>query len=368
MLRALSNQPRAYAWGSSTLLADLQGRPAATRPEAEVWFGDHPADPADLAGGGTLDEVTGGRLPYLLKLLAAAAPLSIQAHPTREQAEAGFAREAHLASDDPARSYRDANHKPELIVALSERFEAMVGLRPLEETAALLETLPGTPGVLALRGRLTASGSLAEVIGWALTDAGAAEIAEIADAIASASAPAFAVNLAALARIAALHPGDGGLIVALLMNHLELRAGEAIFLPAGVPHAYLSGLGVEIMAASDNVLRGGLTSKHIDVPGLLEILDDSPARVPVQHPDAASAIAHYQAPVTDFALQRVRLDRSPVGVSLSGPAIVLATAGQVTVSTGGEGLEVPVGTAAFVAEEASLSLSGSGEAFIAQPG
>src|SRR5690606_6590343 len=138
MLLTLTNEPRAYAWGSTTLLAELEGRTPTGRPEAEVWFGDHPAAPADGTGAGaagtTLDGVTGGSLPYLLKLLAAGAPLSIQVHPTLAQARAGWAREAGLGADDPSRNYRDDNHKPELIVALSERFEALSGLRPVART------------------------------------------------------------------------------------------------------------------------------------------------------------------------------------------------------------------------------------------
>jgi mannose-6-phosphate isomerase len=116
MLLSLTNTPRDYAWGSDSLLAELEGRIPTGAPEAEVWFGDHPGDPADVAGGGTLDQITGGTLPYLLKLLAAGRPLSIQVHPTIEQARAGWARESGLAADDPQRNYRDDNHKPELLV------------------------------------------------------------------------------------------------------------------------------------------------------------------------------------------------------------------------------------------------------------
>lgn len=368
MLIPLSNTPRDYAWGSTTLLAALEGRPAAQQPEAEVWFGDHPADPADLPGGRTLDAITGGGLPYLVKLLAAEAPLSIQAHPSKAQAEIGFAREASLPPDAADRSYRDANHKPELIVALSERFDALAGLRPLDQTRTLLAALPAAPGVEALRERVDRE-PLNDVIAWALMDASAAEIGDIAAAVHRASAPAFVQNLAALRRIASLHPGDPGLIVAMLMNHVVLSAGEALFLPAGVLHAYLSGLGLEVMAASDNVLRGGLTSKHIDVPELVEILDSSPGALPVQRPDAAATIVDFEVPVSDFTLRRVRLEEAPIDLSISGPTIVIATAGAITVSADTASLPIPVGTAAFVtADEPSLRLSGPGEAFLVQPG
>src|SRR6218665_891780 len=178
MLLSLSNEPRDYAWGSHTLLADLEGRSPSSRPEAEVWFGDHPGDPADLDGGGTLDGVTGGELPYLLKLLAAASPLSIQVHPTIDQARAGCAREAALGLDDPARNYRDDNHKPELIVALSDRFESLSGLRPVGDTLRLLEVL-GAPAD-ELRRRLSADGDvLGETIGWLLSGAAQSDVDEI---------------------------------------------------------------------------------------------------------------------------------------------------------------------------------------------
>ena len=130
MLLSLTNTPRDYAWGSTSLLAEMEGRSASGAPEAEVWFGDHPGDPADVVGAGTLDEVTGGSLPYLLKLLAAAQPLSIQVHPTIAQAQRGWEREQAKSGDDPTRNYRDANHKPELIVALSDTFQSLSG-RPV---------------------------------------------------------------------------------------------------------------------------------------------------------------------------------------------------------------------------------------------
>ncbi len=370
MLIPISNTPRDYAWGSTTLLAALQGRVPSGAPEAEVWFGDHPGDPADIPGG-TLDEVTGGALPYLVKLLAAGAPLSIQAHPAKAQAEAGFAREAHLPVEE--RTYQDDNHKPELIVALSERFEALAGLRPLEQTRLLLGSLPRNDGMRVLRERLEGAGdSPRAAIEWALAAASPAEIADIAEAVdagSRAERSGHAENLAALARIAQLHPGDGGLVVALLMNHVVLGRGEAIFLPAGVLHAYLSGLGVEVMAASDNVLRGGLTVKAVDVAELLAILDSAPAPVPIQHPDPDAAVAAYRVPVPDFALRRVRVEGQPLDIPISGSAIVIATRGEVAVTGDAETRDVPVGGAVFAtADERMLRLSGSGEAFIAQPG
>lgn len=374
MLLSLSNTPRDYAWGSRTLLAALEGRDPAAGPEAEVWFGDHPGDPADVAGGGTLDAVTGGSLPYLLKLLAAASPLSIQVHPTIAQAQAGWAREAGMDAADPRRNYRDDNHKPELIVALSERFESLSGLRPVGDTLRLLALLGDGPGVAALRDRLLAEGDvLRNAIGWLLSGDARTEVDEIIAAVRHAAATStgeWAEGLRAIAGIADSYPGDPGVVVALLMNHVVLSRGEGLFLRAGLLHAYVSGLGVEIMAASDNVLRGGLTPKHIDVAELLSILDTTPGEVPVLRPASDGTITDYPVDVPDFALRRVVLSGTPVRVEVSGPTMVLATGGRVSASTAdGESVDVAVGAVAFAGvEETALTISGDGEAFIATPG
>lgn len=374
MLRRLTNVPRDYAWGSPSLLAELEGRTPTGAPEAEVWFGDHPGDPADVAGGGTLAEITGGTLPYLLKLLAAARPLSIQVHPTREQARAGWDRESALPLDDPRRNYRDDNHKPELLVALSDRFESLSGLRPVAGTLPLLDALGDVPAVRSLRERLTGDGDpLGDAIGWLLGGEAQAEVEEIiAAVVGAADGPAGEEypSLRAVAAIAETSPGDPGVVVALLMNHLVLRRGEGVFLRAGLLHAYLSGLGVEVMAASDNVLRGGLTSKRIDVPELLAVLDTTPGEVPVLRPEADEPVTTYPVPVSDFALRRVRVDGAATSLEVAGPTMVLATAGAVrVVAESGEEVDVPVGGAVYAdAEERLLTLSGTGEAFVATPG
>ncbi|MBW8761682.1 MAG: mannose-6-phosphate isomerase, class I [Microbacterium sp.] len=372
MLLSLSNVPRDYAWGSHTLLAELEGRAPSAAPEAEVWFGDHPGDPADVAGDGTLDAVTGGTLPYLLKLLAAASPLSIQVHPTVEQARAGWERETGLSLDDPARNYRDANHKPELIVALSERFESLSGLRPVAETLRLLEIVGSSAD--PLRARLSGDGDvLRDAIGWLLSGEAQGDVDAIAAAVGEASeteSGEWADALRAVAGIADAYPGDPGVVVALLMNHVVLSRGEGVFLKAGLLHAYISGLGVEIMAASDNVLRGGLTPKRIDVPELLSILDTTPGAVPVLRPSTGGAITEYPVEVPDFALRRVTLAGEPLTMPVRGPAMVLATAGDTAVS-GADAVSraVPVGHAVLATEdESSLTLSGTGEVFIATPG
>ncbi|MDQ1073983.1 type I phosphomannose isomerase catalytic subunit [Microbacterium sp. SORGH_AS_0969] len=247
MLVALSNTPRDYAWGSPTLLAELEGRVPTGAPEAEVWFGDHPGSPAQVLDGSgrTLDEwlpTTPGapeRLPYLLKLLAAGSPLSIQVHPSKDQAVEGFAREeaAGVARDAGSRNYKDDNHKPEVIVALSDTFTALAGLRDLDQTRRLVDALGDDEGVRVLRQRLAdvdPASALRGAIGWALGEASTPQIEQIVEAAASAISPEFAAEAALVRHLRAEYPGDPGIVVALLMNLVELRraARRSSFRPA----------------------------------------------------------------------------------------------------------------------------------------
>ncbi|MFG6402025.1 mannose-6-phosphate isomerase, class I [Microbacterium sp. P04] len=383
MLIRLSNTPRDYAWGSPTLIAELEGREPGGGPEAEVWFGDHPGSPSVVhdGSGRTLDvwlaaegEASDSptKLPYLLKLLAAGAPLSIQVHPSKAQAEEGFAREeaAGVPRDAADRNYRDDNHKPELIVAVSDRFVALAGLREIEATrelvgslgegaAALAEHLSGPDAATALRG----------TIGWLLSGDADTEVASIITAGAAASSSTYAEELELTRRLAEAYPGDAGVVVALLMNLVTLRAGEAIFVPAGALHAYVGGLGVELMAASDNVLRGGLTPKHIDVTELLELLDSTPSDPPRLYPEPLAGGGELFDPgVPDFALVRVDVDGAVV--PLRGVSIALVTRGTLRLKgASGEALELTPGQAAFVtADETPLTVSGAGELFVAMPG
>lgn len=377
----ISNRPRDYAWGSTTLLADLEGRTPDGRPEAEVWFGDHPGCPALVGDGSgrTLDAVRADaeapRLSFLLKLLAAGSPLSIQAHPSRAQAIEGFAREeaAGIPRDAGERTYRDDNHKPELIVAVSDVFRALAGLRPLEQTRLLLDGLGDAAGVRALADRLAGAdetAALRDTIQWLLSGGAQAEVDDVIEAVRGADDEAFAVELTALRGIADAYPGDPGVVVALLMNVVELRRGEAVFVDAGVLHAYLEGLGVELMAASDNVLRGGLTPKHIDVAELMTIVDTSTSAPPVLPArPVADGVAVFDAGIADFALWRVAVSGGSTDVALNGPAIAVSTTGGVTVTAGGSAVALAAGGAVYADEaEATITVSGTGEVFIAQPG
>ena len=385
MLVSLVNEPRDYAWGSTTLIAELEGRAPSGRPEAEVWYGDHPGDPAIVPDGRSLGEwlaeegAEGGapaKLPYLLKVLAAASPLSIQVHPSKQQAEAGFAREEAEGVDRDAaeRTYRDDNHKPELIVAVSETFTALAGLRDLDATRRLVAALG--EGGRTLAGHLEgadAAASLRDTIAWLLTDATESEIGAIIAAAAAAENEEFANELDLSRHLQAAYPGDPGVVVALLMNLVVLQRGQAVFVPAGVLHAYVAGLGVELMAASDNVLRGGLTPKHIDVPELLAILDPTPGPPPVLAPEVHDGVARFRVPgISDFALlhAKVTADASTT-LALDGVAIALVTSGEVQLEAGRTGARttlIPGCGVLVTPDEGSIRASGAGDLFIATPG
>lgn len=376
----MSNAPREYSWGSPTLIPALEGREPTGRPEAEIWFGAHPGSPSRTPDGRTLDAVLDEAgeppLPFLLKILAAGMSLSIQVHPSKEQAVAGFAREeaTGIPRDADDRTYRDDNHKPEIIVALSDRFRALVGLRPLEATRRLLATLGGH-GAAELAERLEGgdeSQALADALSWALSDAARPAVDDISRALQGDDTRGeFAEERDVLRRIAADFPGDPGVVVALLMNVVVLRRGEALFAPAGALHAYQEGLGVELMAASDNVVRGGLTPKHVDVPELLTLVDTTPGPAPLVAPVDHDGIQRYDVGVPDFSLARVSVaPGADVRVELSGQAIALVTRGEVSIAAGrSDAVTVTAGRAVYAsADEGALTFSGDGDAFIAQPG
>ncbi|WCZ33986.1 MULTISPECIES: mannose-6-phosphate isomerase, class I [Corynebacterium] len=383
---------RPYPWGSHTLIAQLRGEPSPSpQPQAELWFGAHPAAPATVNGQG-LDEAIAAdpaaalgkrvteahddQLPFLVKLLAAAAPLSIQAHPSLEQAQEGFAREntEGIALNSPNRNYKDPNHKPELIVALTE-FRALAGFRPVPDTAAFFAelgsaeldryaTLLPTDGEGDLRALFTTLISLPHQPRVELIESVQRAAEELVD---QHSAPAWMVDAAEVyLELNRAYPGDVGVLAALLLNVLTLAPGEAAFLRAGQLHAYLSGLGVEVMANSDNVLRGGLTTKHVDVPELVKVLDFST----LENPRAEAAPSHggveFQLPVDSFA---VRVHSLAHGETLvideDGPAIVLCTSGEVR---GADGFVLSQGNAAWAPaseREVQLTAEGAAQVFVA---
>lgn len=375
MIRKISNQAQPYAWGSRTLISDHLAIEPTGQPMAEIWFGTHPSsmarDPEDPQTT-LLDLRNGQPLSFLLKILAAESPLSIQAHPNRAQAAEGFEREnrAGISLNAAHRNYRDDNHKPELIVALSE-FEALCGFRTVEYIRELLEDIQSYPAAEDLKA------AAAEWQGL-LDDSLRALFSHLLGA--RTQFGVLSVALAALAdfdsrfelcmRLNAIYPGDPGVFIAMMMHHVHLQPGQAMYLPAGNIHAYLSGLGVEVMAASDNVLRGGLTGKHIDVAELEAIVDfESIAIELVDQVEIAAGLFEFKTEADDFILYRVEpgAQRILADLQLGEDALVLCTAGEVAVSNSlGERVVLKRGEAAYSSKLARLTtFAGSGTAFVA---
>lgn len=404
-MELLTSQVRDYAWGSRTVIARMQGRRAPSGgPEAELWLGAHPGAPCAVDRDGVAvsladlisaaperwlgAEVAGrfdARLPYLMKILAAETPLSLQAHPDAVQARQGYAAETAAASVAPPdvaggfaaapgvvrhRNYTDPYHKPELLVALTP-FDALCGFRAPERAAEVLGALRIDALDPVVKALLTGPDGMCEaleqVLTWPAEDRQGLVRAAVA-ACADLSAE-FAADADLVRRLAGEYPADPGVLVALLLNKVTLAAGEAIWMPAGNLHSYLRGAGVEIMAASDNVVRGGLTAKHVDVAELLrvlrfEVLDDPVVRpVPV-----GPGVVTWPAPVAEFALHRVRLDAEVprATLPLSGPRLVLCLSGGVAADDGVAAVVVPPGRAAIGPDrDAPLTIAGAGEAYVA---
>jgi mannose-6-phosphate isomerase len=345
---------RRYDWGSTTLIPQLLGDEPDGRPAAELWFGTHSGDPSPALGA-TLDRVLADAgepaLPFLIKILAAQKALSVQVHPTRSQAEAGYDREeaAGIPIDAPERNYVDRNHKPELLCALTP-FEGLCGFRPVAETLALLEEL-ALPELGFLADLLRGPDGLRQAFSAVLT---LAEPGPAIEAVRSRAQPDGPLRAQYL--MAEHFPDDIGLVVALLLNHVRLEPGQAFYLAAGNVHVYLRGMGVEVMAASDNVLRCGTTSKHIDVPELLEITDFAELADPIW----PERDGRFVVTVPDFVLQPARVT-GELALPAAGPRIALVTAGAVAVGD----VRLGPGHAAFVRPGCAVSIEGDGQVFIA---
>jgi mannose-6-phosphate isomerase len=365
-IMVLRNPILPYAWGSATAIPELLGRAPDGGPQAEMWMGAHPKAPSTLVDGakerplpraiaadpeGMLGpaarERFGDALPFLFKILAAAAPLSIQAHPDRDEARAGFDREtaAGIPLDAPHRNYRDSHPKPECIRALAP-FWGLCGFRPTDEAEALLRAFCGAD-FEPLRSGLAAGGAEPfRDFYEKLMTLGPARLRAALN-----RAEDHARNSGRetpegrwLARLAAAHPGDPGILSPLFLNLIRLEPGEALFLPAGELHAYLDGLGVEIMANSDNVLRGGLTPKHVDVPELIRRARFRPRRPPVLRPEPVSAVESvYPAPAEEFRLSQVRPSPAPEGFRVRSLEILLGIEGEAALTVPDTGQRVLLG-------------------------
>lgn len=376
----LTNTIRPYAWGSTTAIPTLLGVAPTGEPQAEMWMGAHPGAPSRLdrgAGVASLSDVIaadpegelgaaavakfGPRLPFLFKVLAAGAPLSLQVHPDLAQAREGYEDEERrgVPIDAAHRNYKDPNHKPEMICALTP-FDGFCGFRRPEQAADLLDGL-GVDSLKPYADLLRAhpeDAALREVLTAVLT----ADREQMARTVTETAAAAERLGGPYAPYAALVHgfPGDPGVIAALLLNHFRLQPGEAMFLGAGVPHAYIDGLGVELLANSDNVLRAGLTPKHVDVPELLKIVRFESGDPAVLRPEGDGEEV-YETPIEEFRLSRFLL--APGGASRTLPAdtaqILLCTAGAPRV---GE-LELAPGESVFVPAGEKTELSGTGTLF-----
>ena len=387
---SLKNQIQNYAWGSREILGRMRGVPVPTeQPEAEVWVGAHPAAPSRATVDGAespLNELivenpsrflrpdrTSDWFPFLFKILAIDAPLSIQVHPTPEQAIAGFEDEQArgIAIDAPYRNYKDRYSKPETVIALSP-MRVLTGVRPVEQ----LKTLAAAFGAawLAERAELSPKQLLTEIIRLPEETASAAvqHLVDTAAGLLGASSDVVA-DAAELVRIVdGKYPGDRGLLVAFVMNLVHLAPGESAFTPDGQVHAYVSGTAIELMNPSDNVMRAGLTAKHIDTEELIKVLGEKQDAPVIQRPNPEDGpLGTYAMWDERMSVTRVRVEEGkPLSYTFKGISAALSVAGKVTIQAkDGNGTEEFVLGATesvlHVGEPSEAVLSGSGELYIA---
>ncbi|MFU0870435.1 mannose-6-phosphate isomerase [Kluyvera sichuanensis] len=382
-MQKLINSVQNYAWGSKTALTELYGmaNPEGL-PMAELWMGAHPkssskitdshgvvqslrdvidADKTTLLGANVATRF--GELPYLFKVLCAAQPLSIQVHPSKKAAEVGFAKEnaAGIPLDAAERNYKDPNHKPELVFALTP-FLAMNAFREFAEIASLLQPVADANPAIGEFIAQPTSERLSALFAGLLNmqgDEKAHALNVLRAALDNQQGPAWdAIRL-----IAEFYPDDTGLFSPLLLNIVQLNPGEAMFLYAETPHAYLRGTGLEVMANSDNVLRAGLTPKYIDIPELVANVKFTakPANELLTQPAQHGEALEFPIPVEDFAFSLHALSASEATLTQDGAAILFCVDGESVLSKNDQRLVLKPGESAFVAaNESPVQVSGSG--------
>lgn len=399
-MHRLKNTIRDYAWGSPTLMANYLGHDPSGKPEAELWLGAHPGapsiavsndresrldallseDPEGLLGAASRHRF-GDRLPFLMKVLAAGSPLSLQVHPTQEQAAQGYALEdtQGIPRDASHRNYKDSHHKPEMIVALTD-FTALCGFRPPAESARIFGVLsaalpPSEEGACTLlkelRDTLSNAATTADSAikaGFARLIQGSPSVRNSVDAVVellSQRIPEcpYVPELETALGLNRAYPGDPGVLISLMLNLVALRPGEAVYLPAGNIHAYLQGLGIEVMASSDNVLRGGLTTKHIDIDELLRVVDFQPLPVPRIEPSVRPGFQVWEPPFDEFQLQRIEITpgEPSIPLPLGSPSIVFVAGGGAVLTSSSQLLSLGRGDSAFIgASEAQVCIQADG--------
>ncbi|ELW9534467.1 TPA: mannose-6-phosphate isomerase [Enterobacter roggenkampii] len=382
-MQKLINSVQNYAWGSKTALTDLYGIANPNNlPMAELWMGAHPkssskiedasgqarslrdvidADKAELLGDKVAQRF--GELPFLFKVLCADQPLSIQVHPNKQASEIGFAKEnaAGIPLDAAERNYKDPNHKPELVFALTP-FLAMNAFREFSEIISLLQPVAGANNAIAHFLENPNAEALSQLFASLLNMQGEEKshaLAVLKAALESQQGePWETIRL-----IAQFYPDDSGLFSPLLLNVVKLNPGEAMFLFAETPHAYLQGVALEVMANSDNVLRAGLTPKYIDIPELVANVKfvAKPAAELLTQPVKNGAELDFPIPVEDFAFSLHDLSQTETTIAQESAAILFCVEGEATLHKGEQRLVLKPGESAFVAaNESPVSVSGTG--------
>jgi mannose-6-phosphate isomerase len=374
----LRSVPKNYDWGTPNAMSELQGLAPTALPEAELWFGSHPMAWCTVEDGGKNPDfqswlhTTGHLFPLLVKFLAAAKPLSIQVHPEEDQAAAGFAREnaAGLALDDPHRMFKDPYPKPELLIALSDTFDALWGLLPATLRAQRLERFAATG--LASRtaqglGELNDQDALwTALAGGDSVDAWAEDLTAWSALKNSADSAEGRLERDIFRRIAEAFPGDRGIVVASLMHVLRLQRGAALFVSPGQIHAYVGGFGLEVMLPSDNVVRGGLTSKHQDADLFLQ----TATAPPMDAPTTVSPVAHdgrivYKDPAMPFSVYGITVDGE---IPATTDTLILGENGTFSLSRAGASQELERGEVYLVSGASDpLQVRGQGAAWLVEP-
>ncbi|KAA6209849.1 mannose-6-phosphate isomerase, class I [Avibacterium paragallinarum] len=392
MLYPLNGQLQHYVWGGHQFLPEFLGIPAEQNQYyAEWWLGDHSSAPSIIEENGTSEPLNaflaknptalgdasrtqfGDNLPYLLKILDVKLPLSIQLHPTKSQAEQGFAKENALgiALNDPKRTYKDNNHKPEMMIALSD-FWLLHGFKTKQ---AILQTLQARPSLVPLAEKL-AQQSLTDFYAD-IMQADQQALAAWLNPIIQANQSAYAQNQLSLENpdywvlytIEAMkiptEKLDAGLICFYLFNIVHLKKGEGIFQDAGIPHAYLRGQNIELMACSDNVIRGGLTPKHVDVAELLNVIDCRevvPQIIPLA--PIEQAIFTYSTPAKDFALTQITYEKAQTHQLHSESAeILLVMSGEIKIRENHTALYLKQGQSAFISAGSQYEIEGMAQGY-----
>jgi mannose-6-phosphate isomerase len=367
------------AWGSHVAIASLQGRDIPTAlPESELWMGAHESGPAgtDRPGAPDLAAVVradprrelgeacvarhGERLPFLVKVLAPGRAISIQAHPT-----AARAREVRASTGDTV--YVDDSAKPEMLLAISP-FEVFVGMRSPEEVAEVTRRLD-VPRLRQMAERAATRPEPCRSLLAAVLATPANRVADLARQVVagcvrlSEADDEIGTAAAAVVEVAEMHPDDIGLVVLLLMHHRVLAPGEYVDVAAGVLHSYVGGLGIEVLANSDNVVRAGLTTKPVNVPELLRIVDPRATGVPGRGRPAGPGLEVFPSASDRFLLHRVRPGR--LLPATPGPRIAFCLRGKVSLTAPGRSMVLEDVESAFLpAGEGEVRLDGVGEVYV----